>query len=513
MLTIFGVLIGVLTWQEVRNEGNPTRVETQLAKIMVNHMQTLGVAASLELRWPEAVSGLFSAFDWMSADAQLFAFDCELSEDTFGSKFFSKIIIVMAFPPAVLLASSLVYKIWSTMYNIKPEIVEKWKMITYMVVLFLLHPSLSKIAMTVFSCEELPPDSGRWHLLADRNIMCFKGRHLLWIGIILPVLLLYSMGIPAYLFYLLWQNRDSLKKPGVRRQYGFLYSGYKLEFYYYEMVLMLRKVFMVVVTVLLQTAGPANQVPTAILFVVASLILHVALRPWQQEDLVMIETGSLTTQFATLFCGLYLIDPNIPDQRRVAFSVAIMLLNMLYILFFGWYFLGAVKGQVRAYRDQAVKGAEVIYHGAESAVLQLTRIDSWRKSWGGGLTGGVGSTSKARTIRKMKTKDMGKDESVEAAVKKTRKAAESAAASEWQTQLMDLPPGWFTAVTDDGETYYYNEESGATSWEKPELRDEDMKMRLEMGVIKESVGDEEDDGSLVLRSNPLPKSLRNSLRR
>ena len=42
----------------------------------------------------------------------------------------------------------------------------------------------------------------------------------------------------------------------------------KLEYYYYEMVLMLRKVFVVAVTVLLQTAGPENQVPTAILWYV-----------------------------------------------------------------------------------------------------------------------------------------------------------------------------------------------------------------------------------------------------
>ena len=61
-----------------------------MLKILISGAETdihkVAVASSLDLAWPEAVAGLFSAFDWLSADAQLFAFDCELSEEAFGSK-------------------------------------------------------------------------------------------------------------------------------------------------------------------------------------------------------------------------------------------------------------------------------------------------------------------------------------------------------------------------------------------------------------------------------------------
>ena len=34
-------------------------------------------------------------------------------------------------------------------------------------------------------------------------------------------------------------------------------------------------------------------------------------------------------------------------------------------------------------------------------------------------------------------------------------------------QTDELPPGWIAVATDEGETYYWNQETQETSWEVP----------------------------------------------
>lgn len=33
----------------------------------------------------------------------------------------------------------------------------------------------------------------------------------------------------------------------------------------------------------------------------------------------------------------------------------------------------------------------------------------------------------------------------------------------------DMPPGWHTALDDDGKQYYYNEIEGVSTWVRPSL--------------------------------------------
>jgi hypothetical protein len=59
------------------------------------------------------------------------------------------------------------------------------------------------------------------------------------------MLILYPIGIPVFLIGKLYLNRLELTTPNVKAQLGFLYDGYHLEFWWFEMVDMFHKLFQV----------------------------------------------------------------------------------------------------------------------------------------------------------------------------------------------------------------------------------------------------------------------------
>ena len=71
----------------------------------------------------------------------------------------------------------------------------------------------------------------------------------------LPSLIVWGLGIPLFAFILLNMERHRLDKVEVRQKLGFLFRGYKKDFFYWEIVIMYRKIIMVIIAVVIQSMG------------------------------------------------------------------------------------------------------------------------------------------------------------------------------------------------------------------------------------------------------------------
>lgn len=88
------------------------------------------------------------------------------------------------------------------------------------------------------------------------EIECFKGSHRFWsFYIAIPSIIIWGLGIPFFAYILLRLDKDKLNREDVKEKYGFLYKGYKKEFYYWEIIIMYRKIVLVVIAVLIDKAG------------------------------------------------------------------------------------------------------------------------------------------------------------------------------------------------------------------------------------------------------------------
>lgn len=66
---------------------------------------------------------------------------------------------------------------------------------TIIVVLFLVHPTITTISFSAFNCQNI---DGTERLFDDLEIICYKGQHSLFaLGVALPSIIIWGLGIPT----------------------------------------------------------------------------------------------------------------------------------------------------------------------------------------------------------------------------------------------------------------------------------------------------------------------------
>jgi hypothetical protein len=75
------------------------------------------------------------------------------------------------------------------------------------------------------------------------------------LGVALPGIFVWGLGIPFYAFYLLYSLRGQLHKLEIREKFGFLYNGYKRKHFYWEILIMYRKIAMVIIFAVISNLG------------------------------------------------------------------------------------------------------------------------------------------------------------------------------------------------------------------------------------------------------------------
>lgn len=76
-------------------------------------------------------------------------------------------------------------------------------------------------------------------------------------------------------------------------KYGFLITGYKTRIFYWEIVVIARKILLVMLTVFLTVVSADTQVLAGLLCLILSMILHVKFEPYASARLNRMEHYSL----------------------------------------------------------------------------------------------------------------------------------------------------------------------------------------------------------------------------
>jgi hypothetical protein len=118
---------------------------------------------------------------------------------------------------------------------------------------------------------------------------------------------MWGLGIPFFALVLLTREKHKLSKIDTLEKFGFLYRGYKKEFFYWETVIMYRKVILIFISVFIQNYGAISQAMIVFLLLIIFFVINTNKKPFVSIALNDLETYSLASSMITIYCGIFYI--------------------------------------------------------------------------------------------------------------------------------------------------------------------------------------------------------------
>jgi hypothetical protein len=315
----------------------PTSDFTYKLKIFVGFIQIVSALGSgLDIQWPNTFKEFVSYFDIINMDfllSNVTSADCLFSSDVYYTQFTATVVAPMA-----ILFCSVVFVLLpkyfeclcfkhSTVQERARSTMKFWKLFLYL--LFLIYPSVSSTVLRHFVCKQIDDHS---YLLTDLRIQCYTDIWTTFAFIAIALILIYPIGIPVFFFALLKLNQKDLREPRIKAQLGFLYAGYRLEVWWWELADCVNKL---VLTSLLAFATIEAQLPLGMCVVAVFTFGLLHFQPYlRQED-------DLLALFAQVEIFLFLLAGDVffhLDVAEYAYKDDLIMSVALIILTIGFFF-------------------------------------------------------------------------------------------------------------------------------------------------------------------------------
>lgn len=386
-------------------QGRPGRMDVQLAKITISHLTQVSLAVSFSLQWPNAARTFFEVMDTAtSVDSSLISPDCVLERDEvqdsyLGSTYLARSVVTLLLPFILVPFLGLVWLVVAASVStckragvlsgkkpdtttapqvldspatevtatlepganptpLKPETKKKaseykWWAGNYlqnfgvsvMVLLFLAHVTLTRVSMALLTCTQVGSSKAKF-MIEDLSVECdTQSSAPFQYGFGLCGFLIYGLGIPAIGFTALYLHRKSLSKLATRRQFGFLYAGYKAHWYYWEAIVSLRKVCISFAAIFMSQFGVYTQTLVAQVVLVMAAVLHARARPYTRVLLNNVEAMSIGVSLVTFIGGLYLFSADdVGTGVRTVMTLIIVGSNTVFLAVAVYFMLATALG-------------------------------------------------------------------------------------------------------------------------------------------------------------------------
>lgn len=216
----------------------------------------------------------------------------------------------------------------------------------------------------MFNCSDF---DGDLRLVGDLQVVCWEGLHpTITLGVALPCFIAWGLGIPAGVLVLMFRDREKLDTLAVKEKFGFLYNGYKRSSFFWEIIIMYRKILMIAIAIFMNRIGIIVQALVLLIVMVGFLQLNNSRRPFASRTLNDIEDLSLITGIVTIYCGIFFItnkdsksesfnpavDFSLPSWGSMMIFLIILLANLMFVLTWGFKFVGIIRSMIKERHQQ-----------------------------------------------------------------------------------------------------------------------------------------------------------------
>jgi hypothetical protein len=347
MIMILAVVCAVLVRSSINTSYQPILKHSIYLKIFTNYLQLVLLTTQLDLQWPSFVYELFSVQkNTGTLTDQFLSVDCYLNrsgdEESYKNVYFEKLEIMAAIP---LIFSFAAAAFWGVHFAVKRDsgVFKKQCVATLVILFFLIHPNLIRSNFAYFSCTEIL--SGEFWLNENLDIRCFDHNHNSFaVSIVLPSLVTWGLLVPSLVLLYLTRQRRDLSEILTKLRFGFLYNGFTKSKFYWEFVIMFRKILIICIVVFIGNQSIPIQALTVILLLLNFLVLQYLTRPYANNELNEMELRSVLVAAVTIYCGLYYLTDDLGEVAKALFFTIMLLTN----LYFFYYFLAHLVGSYSA---------------------------------------------------------------------------------------------------------------------------------------------------------------------
>eukprot|EP00026_Physarum_polycephalum_P000847 Phypoly_transcript_00848.p1 GENE.Phypoly_transcript_00848~~Phypoly_transcript_00848.p1 ORF type:complete len:1242 (+),score=130.10 Phypoly_transcript_00848:178-3903(+) len=360
LLWLFVVVLQFSSKLPSRLPGHDRHAISGLTNIILFFLQTVSLVATPK----ETLERLFSFFDFQFFLS--FSQHCALKLDFFGNFLLSILMpLILLGILIVNLALQIIVHFFSKCCNERLAEYTKVNKTTYIrTICSLVLFSYSHVTQAVFSfvnCRSVGP----YRVVASSpDISCASTRYKHW-SIFAYILFSYVLLLPVGLLIILVEmyKRQKLNSSSFAEKYGVLFQCFKTKSYYWQVVILVRRLLFIMIFVVAFSAPFAQSLALCI-FATLILCMHLCIRPFFFEIDNVIETALLS--FLVIIAGIHSAAANSDFHHQIdTFSAVVTILAVVPIgigLFFQLQFilvrLGLIKRQIGFQEDVPLQKIE-----------------------------------------------------------------------------------------------------------------------------------------------------------
>jgi len=184
---------------------------------------------------------------------------------------------------------------------------------------------------SLFACMDL--GDGQLWLINDLSVVCWERSHVKEIlTVVAPSMVVYVFGLPLLSLSYLAKKRQKLDSIDMKMMLCFLYKGYQRKQYYWEFVILYRKVLMIAASVFLASVSITVQSLTVLAILLLSLFLQILVNPFYDRSLNRLEVKSILVSAITIYSGLYYATKHLNPTTNVALFILMILANAYFLV-------------------------------------------------------------------------------------------------------------------------------------------------------------------------------------
>ena len=302
----------------------------QKIKILITYIQLLYLLTiNLNIKWPNFLEKIINGFDFITLD--VFGISNEDLNCTIDTGFYNKFIFYMLLIPIIILLNKVALIIVQCLKKEDKNIVNSRYIYTNILIVYMLYSPSTDIILKIYKCKEI---ENEWYLSADLSEKCYDDKWITYAILGGIFTLVYVIGIPLYFHRLLTNNRSLLNDKSFSYKYGFLFQGYKNEFYFFETIEMTKKIILMATVIYLDESPTRIMIAMVIVFFYTMIVCYYQPINNMKDNFLNIIAGS--ELFLLLLMGLILeVKINVQDSyNEFAFN------GFVFFLIFSVLFLG-----------------------------------------------------------------------------------------------------------------------------------------------------------------------------